>query len=339
MIRDPSTSDPIELCDWAELQSIVAARKSCTKGDLIKYIEIDDLDEDADVDEHESSKDERIADSVLGIAQSRAALLGDTYPFLVSSGEIKPRNMTVGAGLGRAECYLFHLLFAGLQSTEISPEARHFFEIESKELLHDFFGGEAFHFGWTVLNAAKGKIQARIEEFCEECSMGWKPRRPVLVPATQNDLGIDAIIWKQPADRRENAVVVVGQCASGRNWDTKLDSNAANLLTDCLEATPSGPIIYCLLTPYQIPDGAWRLSARSLNGLLFDRLRMVLEAHQGAAAKRGRLYDAGSQKWVREVWARLMASATSKKRGQSGRNAKTTRRTLRRSSKGARHSR
>jgi hypothetical protein len=248
--------------------------------------------------EDDFEADESLADDVLGIALRRQCTLGKAYPFLVEDSAIKyQRKLRYGSG----SAYLFHLMLSTLDASSISPDARHWFELESKNVLHTFFGGESFHFGWTKHNANLGKIQKRIQAFCDESCIGWKVRNELNVSPKSNDIEIDAIIWKVSSDSRGNAFVALGQCASGHDWPKKILSGAKVKLEDCLDATRDGPWINCFCTPFQIPDDKWRETARSHDGLLFDRIRLVLETAWPEEAAYGKLAEADSLAWLKEI--------------------------------------
>jgi len=301
VIRTPSTLDETGLCDWAEVSAIASARRSATQGDLIKLIRFDDSQEDdLFADPHEATNDELIADSVLSIASSRSLLLGKQYPFIVDRGiRFDPKRLTGG------RAYLFHLLMSSLDHEHIPELARHLFEVEATEALRSYFGGESFHFGWTTLNANRGKIQKRIEEFCSTTSLGWKAANPVRVPPQSNDIEIDSIVWRQPFDKRKNALVILGQCATGTNWRSKLVTASTRLLEDCLDGSKDGPWVTSFCTPFQIPQKDWYNTARKHDGMLWDRLRLVLVTTAGSASKRGQLHDPKSVEWLELTLKRL----------------------------------
>lgn len=308
VINEPSTTDLVALCDWAEIQSLVSPRGNTSTGDIMKYSRPDDvLQDDISGAPREAEKDEAIAQDVLGLAFHRQNILQDLYPFRVttravelkSSKKIKPEH----------EMYLFCLMLSTLISEEITSHARHMFEIESQHILHDFFGGEAYHFGWTIENANRGKIEKRLKDFCGISGLKLTPKDSEFLPRSGNDIGIDSVIWKQVADDRENCVLVFGQCASGANWPTKLASQAHQLFCDCFVHRPSGPHILAFLTPFYINSKIWRETTITAAGIVFDRLRFSLESHQGDGSSRGRLYDAKSRAWLEERIEKLRSSA------------------------------
>ncbi|MDX9910300.1 MAG: hypothetical protein RBS39_00570 [Phycisphaerales bacterium] len=275
-----------------------------SRGDIIKLLQPDDLlaDDLLRIDGDDSERDETTADDVIGLALNRKRMLGKAYPFEIADSSIRfldANAQTFGSA------YLFYLLFCSIKPDFITPEARHFFELESMDVVHSFFGGYAFHFGWTQLNAGRGKIHSRIQQFCDESNLGWRPRNPHLVSSSMNDIGIDVIVWNVSNDNRGNAFVVVAQCATGHNWDQKLVSSARTHLEDCLDASRDGPWINSFCTPFEIPDRIWRQSARSHDGYIFDRLRLVLESRGKGGAKCGCLASQGSKKWVKSMLREL----------------------------------
>ncbi len=323
MIRSPSPSDQHELCDWAELLAATSGRRAITQGDLIKVIQPDDSQVDnpgADVDE--SSEDELIADDALSLAHKRARVLGQAYPFTLR-GNVLRFNPERADSTGK--CYLFHLLFAAASQSLITPTARHQFEVESQSALVGFFGGESFHFGWTKHNANIGNIQKRVEALCSKTTLGWKARQPVSLSAQKKDVGVDLLIWRQLSDRRANTLVLVGQCASGHNWPGKLSTSATQLLEDCLAETRDGPWVNCFCTPFHISDKVWRESARSHNGVIFDRIRLVLATGVSDRNRLGAL-SPGSRLWLSQTLASIESSMQVGRKGKKRlRHAKSRR--------------
>ncbi len=183
--------------------------------------------------------------------------------------------------------------------------------------LTSYFGGESFHFGWTPTNARLGKIQKRIEDFCGSATLGWKARNPVAVSPNSNEVGIDVLVWKQPKDLRSNALVFVAQCATGHNWRAKLETSSLRLLEDCLETTRDGPWVSCFCTPFHIPDSLWRDSARRHDGMLFDRIRLVLARRSGSTPRTAQEVLSETAQWTNRVVKKLvkqMRTKTKKRR-------------------------
>lgn len=295
------TNNYHELCDWAEAQALAVARRSCVLGDIESYIKPDDSTVDlGEPAADEAEVDASIAINVLDVARWRLETLGKQYPFSVSNTGIVPCEKM----RRYHEAYLFCLLLSILSQDEMDGDVRHWFEVECQEALHDYFGGESFHFGWTRLNSTTGRIQRRVEEFCASSSLRWSARKPVLVSAARNDIGIDAIVWKQSDDGRDGAFVALGQCATGHNWDQKLESAAHSHINDCLERPHVGPIVKCFMTPFHVPPVHWRERHHSVDGLLFDRIRFVLESQQSNSRK-GHLYRRETRNWLESKLARL----------------------------------
>lgn len=322
MIRAPSATDAYELCDWAEVAALRSGRHATTQGDLIKVIQPDDSrQDDPGADDDESMNDEQISDDVLGIADVRARLLGESYPFVVETKSVRVRP---GRYNRSGEAYLFHLLLTTLEASFIDLNIRHHFELESMTLLSEYFGGEKYHFGWTLHNASRGAIQARVEDFCNASRLGWAARRPVAVSAGSKDIGIDALLWRRIADQRSNFLVFILQCASGHNWRAKLETSAARLLEDCIEGTRNGPWVTSFCTPFHIPDKLWHECARRHDGLLLDRLRLVLLTKEAGARRIGCLRRPECRSWLGTTLGQLM-NGGGKKSPASGNAAPSAR--------------
>lgn len=316
LIREPSTSDIADLCDWAELQAIRSLRSAWTTGDIIKYVRVDDTSlEDDEAEIRESENDEKIADDVIGVAVTRARQFGEYYPFEVTQQTIRCRLPEGGEIPRQMRAYLFYLFFSGLHSSRISNSNRHQFELESSRVLGHFFSGDCFHFGWTSENATIGHIEERLRCFCDTSKICWSVRNPLEISSNRKDIGIDILVWKKPLDDRENCLAVIGQCATGTNWKSKLASSAAALLKDCIIPRPSGPVVYAFLMPYYVESSKWHeVAVESNGGLVFDRLRLVNQGKGTSRGNRGALFEENSSKWVQQVVSSLRVRPVSERR-------------------------
>lgn len=307
-LLEPSTTSVDSLCDWAEVRALVSRRRDCTKGDIQQYIKADDYDsEDVDIDESDlkdAELDERQANEVLGHARERSRLLGKGYPFIVKDRGLFSTHARTSKGELKAEyeAYVYNLLLSCIDSSYITPDDRHYFEVECATLLSKVFGTLHFHFGWTKHNASLGKIENRVSALCNQTSIRWKKKAQINPSyVNQNDVGVDIVLWQRQFDSRENTLVMIGQCASGHNWDAKLASNAEHVLADLLHDSPSAPIVRVFCLPFVVPSRNWRRITVESRSVVFDRIRLAAATQQ----EHGQLYRTRNSKWVKRVLEQL----------------------------------
>lgn len=306
---DPTTTSVEELCDWAELRALITLRHDCTKGDIQQYVKVDDYDIN-DLDDSglkESERDERQATEVIEHARERQRLLGTNYLFKVDDRGLTAKDLWTKRGELKVqyEVYAYHLLLSTIDSDYLTPTDRHHFETECTALLAEHFGAKHFHFGWTKHNASLGKIESRVNTLCTRTSIRWK-KKDQIDPSyvEQNDVGVDIVLWRDQVDKRENTLVLIGQCASGRNWPAKIASTADSVLADLLQDAPSAPITRVFCLPFVIPSWHWRRITVESRSIVYDRVRLVAAAQRA----RGRLAAPRSSRWVRRALKALSAS-------------------------------
>jgi len=91
---------------------------------------------------------------------------------------------------------------------------------------------------------------------------------------------LDVAAWRSLGDGRTSKVVVLGQCAIGHDWRTKLDDLSADLWRAHV-SWATAPI-KSMAIPVVHPAGIdWERNVRRA-GIIFDRLRLIALLGQGA---------------------------------------------------------
>lgn len=189
-------------------------------------------------------------------------------------------------------CLLFSLYGAAAQHGNPAK----LFERMAAEGICSYLGGSVFVFGWPVLPNVQTAIAERVrqvanlmnERFVEEPGIQYKDR------------GLDVITWKQflkPTEdaRRSGKVVVLSQCAAGRHWRDKVGDLPYAAWTQYIHwATDplAGLAVACV-----VDDDIWHDVAREVDGLVFDRIRLLNSLLSGVtdSALRSELSD-----WINE---------------------------------------
>ena len=180
---------------------------------------------------------------------------------------------------GRLEyevCLMFSLYGASAQ-TGADPKL---FERLSAEAIRRYMDGHVFVFGWPVLPDVEADIAARVRQASDALR-----ERFVEAPAVRyKDRGVDIICWRpffepDQTARRAGQLVVLAQCAAGRDWRRKTTELPMASWTQYIHwaADP----IPAFTAPAVIVDDLWHDVAREVRGLVFDRVRLVNNLSQG----------------------------------------------------------
>jgi hypothetical protein len=96
----------------------------------------------------------------------------------------------------------------------------------------------------------------------------------------QKDAKLDLVAWRDFPDRSSNKLLLLGQCASGTDWEGKLrELNPRAFFANWAQDTPSSPLISSVFIPHRIERQKWNNIARIAEAIIFDRCRIAYWAH------------------------------------------------------------
>lgn len=215
----------------------------------------------------------------------RQKILGDAYPFRLSNGQLEYKG-------SRSLVYEFCLAIS--QSPGLSAGDFKRLPVAFERLMLDLtlrFLGEGSvgrRTGWPPEGDRPPNFKALISSLHKETNeWHWNPDhgRPDDPPSQHvKDEGLDFVAWKEVPDTRVGRLFVVGQCACGNDFETKLhdiDKGLVKLgywIKPVCYATP----IRAFCTPRHIPNDVYFASINQEAGLTFDRTRITLLAEKHA---------------------------------------------------------
>jgi hypothetical protein len=280
-ISEPGARSPIsEKADFIEYQALMAGDRNFSFADYVSDIRrsgsIEMLDE-GDPNSIESLVDpggedsEVLADDVYSELADRALACGASYPFELESNylECKPD--------ARTSPYVFMLLlsmFGDCGPSDITVTK--LFEEVSEEAALSYFGGpegaETFPFG-APRTRSPSSFPDAINELCGRLNegVGAEARDNI---SDQQDSKLDLVVWRRFPDRRPGQLIGFGQCATGKDWKSKVselrpDSFCRTWLRDMPTVCPLG----LFFVPFRISLASWHQISNN-GGIIFDRCRI-----------------------------------------------------------------
>jgi hypothetical protein len=276
--------------------------------------------------------DDAFLDSINQELSERCQALGKSYPFKIADAGLSltlHKNQTPGQLI-----YLFCLLLShcnkegvlkGAWIPRVNHKVRDLFQACSTIAAAGEVRGCAISFGWPRPSnkAAFLKTLRRVYKAFGEGKPVKKRRRGAAIMVKDEE--IDVIAWTPRADRAAGTYYLLGQVASGNNWECKsIKGDSIEYfhrtwftLPPASAATPSIFIPHAMLPG----DGGTRRDKMELAtakfGTILDRLRIPPAAMRGllfAARKKDwlieRVEDMNEiEKWVRRQIAGLRSSA------------------------------
>jgi hypothetical protein len=200
-----------------------------------------------------------------------------TTDFFEIHGDVVVRRDDVIDGRLEYQICLFFSLYGASNQRGSNPKL---FERMSAEAIRRHLDGHVFVFGWPLLPDVETAIAARIKQVSDLLQ-----ERFVEAPATRHkDRGVDIIAWKaipepEHTDRRSGQLVVLSQCAAGHNWRDKTRELPLKSWTQYIHWATDP--IKGFAVPCVIDDDLWHDVAREVEGLVFDRVRLVNLLSQG----------------------------------------------------------
>ena len=189
--------------------------------------------------------------------------------FFEVNGDLVTRRDDVDDGRLEYEVCLFFSLYGAPQGS--NPKV---FERMAAEAIGRHIGGSFFVFGWPALDGIETAIAERVKQVSQLLHERFVER-----PRDRyKDRGVDIIAWKpflEPDElsRRSGQLVVLSQCAAGHDWRRKTRELPMGSWIQYLHwaANP----IPALAVACIIDEELWHDVAREVEGLVFDRVRLV----------------------------------------------------------------
>lgn len=213
-----------------------------------------------------------ILDDVFAHLKDRVHYTDSNYPFnfgsfSISVGEIKSISSYL---------YLFLLLSTRFDMNkdkiQNGIDGTKLFEHISANAAKNFFGrsAESIVFGTGVSGGFENKVKDLIVKIGE----GGMYRNPNSNPVTKNDDGIDVVVWKEFADKKQGKLIGFCQCKTGTSWKDDIHKLKPVKFCDSWfsESPIFSPIPIIFITDV-LKDFNYYTTSKGL--LFFDRFRII----------------------------------------------------------------
>jgi hypothetical protein len=301
VLTPPSQGDTrSSIADWMELQALSSSRGRATQATIRGVLDIAE-DEAAEQPSVDAESGEVLDEAILEDARTqivsvvfeeleyRQRVLGDAYPFTVDPVHLtidrQPENPITHPG---RVVYLFCVLASAIREKKLQPvasmseaekEIADVFQICACLAAGGYVSGEVTSFGFPRATGT-GFLPALRDAFARFGVGRVRTEIPDGLPNSLKDGGIDVIAWRDHPDGMPSKTYLLGQCASGQNWETKsVVEYIAQLPAMFIPFTfhrdmdeeRRGPFLEAVKRSY------WHQEKRF--GIIFDRLRIAHFAH------------------------------------------------------------
>lgn len=275
MLPLPSDStESLELADWLEMNALVGRSGQASLDDMRNALRIGALGAKIDASATEQPAQlEGIAAQVKSEIDDRVRRSRQGYPFKLRGSSLE---RTIQSDRIISSTYGFCLLLSWIPWEE-QRHAGHFpdrmFEELSCLAARHYVGGKSVRFGWPRHpSALPGPFAKAVEKLSERIKEGTGYRADDST-GKERDASLDVVAWR-PIDERSGKLLLFGACATGRQWEDKLDELHPHHFcsTYFLKSNFPKPA-KAFFTPRVISRRRWEgYSSRA--GVLFDRCRV-----------------------------------------------------------------
>lgn len=255
-------TDPIALADWLEVHAATASDRNASAGDLERA-----LARETEADDRERA--EATCQATMTELEGRVASAGDRYPFEVAGNLLRCTRDPVSAVPYFLCLCLAFFDWEAKKLKKVKPEQ--LFERLCTVAAAAFISGDAVKFS-TPRSDLPGGFAKAVASLCERLGECRWQEQPTL---NKQDDHLDVVAWRHFPDRREGKLVMLGQCASGRNWRSKTQElQPEAFFQKWMAPVPVSRTIRAFFTPHRVPREQWRMHSAD-GGILFDRCRLA----------------------------------------------------------------
>lgn len=241
------------LADWVEL-SVLGEGKQISRGKIQTTLSRESI-----------SRPEARAGEVWAELQRRAQLSGRAWPLRIDDIRITP-------GEYNRNLYLYHFLCALSLGYNVDDDGRRLFEYCVTDLIVGISRQFALRLGFPRTMRMPASLDEAVSLYTRLSREVYKD--PIHV--VDKDLGLDIVTWIGFRDPRGGYLHLIGQCATGSDWHSKMHDLDIKVWKDHVTWAVD-PVRFFAL-PHVVPAENWRRACLK-GGLILDRPRLLNLAH------------------------------------------------------------
>lgn len=248
----PGPITAFQLADWIELWAL-SSRKPVTRGRI-----------ETTLQREATPNAEETLDLAWLELQSREQLFKSSWALKFEKDEVlslrdKRRN----------QLFYYFLCVLSLESG-VNQQGRALFEYCVADVVKAFGVSKSYRLGFPPNPQFAATFREAVTKYVELC--GEKVTAPLL--PTDKDLGLDVVAWFEMQDGRPGSLHLLGQCATGRDWDDKLEDLNLEVWFNHVQWAARPVRFFAIPHAQKCAPERWRRN-NNRGGILLDRCRLV----------------------------------------------------------------
>jgi hypothetical protein len=231
-----------------------------------------------DTQQHDSA--EKFVNIIFEYIEERKTIYQNAYPFETNSGKgIKLKDKFVLTE--QQKLYLYLLIASSLKSfKKLNSEITSDFETLSKFVLKSYLPTQAKVINFANNGIYKGSAKEKIKQLANDINLEYnKVEIEQISEHNSKEEGLDIVAWIPFEDNNPNTIIILGQCACGKDWFEKQNETLRyeNYLKHYRQ-----PFTHSVFMPYDLENAKGRFGFSkdiTTNHVIFERRRILFLAN------------------------------------------------------------
>lgn len=233
------------------------------------------------IDAQEDDYAERFMNVIFEYIEERRAIYQKVYPF-VTDTEKGIKLIDKDSLTEQHKVYLYLLIASSLSNFKrLIPSITTEFEALSESVLKSYLPPHANVFNFANSNKYKGNAKEKIRQLANEINLDINHLEIEQISEhNSKEEGLDIIAWIPFEDNNPNTIVILGQCACGKDWFGK--QNETFRYENYLQCYRQ-PFTHSVFMPYDLKNTKGRFGFSkdiTANHLIFERRRILSLSNQ-----------------------------------------------------------
>jgi hypothetical protein len=228
------------------------------------------------IDAQRNDSAEKFINTVFEFIEERKTIYQNTYPFETDTEKgIKLKEKT--SLTEQQRLYLYLLIASSLNSfRKLQSNITSEFETLSETVLKSYLPTQARVLNFANNTVYHGNTKEKIKQLAKEINLECNNEEIEQISENNSkEEGLDIVAWIPFEDKNPNTIIILGQCACGKNWFGKQNETLRyeNYLRPYKQ-----PFTHSVFMPYDLKNtkGRFGLSKDiTTNHLIFERRRIL----------------------------------------------------------------
>ena len=228
------------------------------------------------IDTQQYDSAEKFVNIIFDYIEERKTIYQSVYPFETDSEKgIKLIDKDILTE--QQKLYLYLIVASSLKSfKKLKPEITSEFEALSESVLKLYLPSQAKVINFVNNNVYKGNTKTKIRQLANDINLECNDEEiEQISDYNSKEEGLDIVAWIPFEDKNPNTIVILGQCACGKDWFSK--QNETFRYENYLKYYKQ-PFIHSVFMPYDLKNtnGRFGLSKDiTTNHMIFERRRIL----------------------------------------------------------------